>query len=399
MHEGWWRGPGLDGLLALIGTLERGLLRGLDALGLAPLVHGQPAWPFGQRVSAAMLTLDPSHARQVGTVLLLLATTLLMLSVAALLRWAARAPRAGGVALGAALACAGAALLAWPAPVLLWTPATPTSFHRLPAAAQASAALQGRALYDRHCLACHGAQGDGDGPQAAAGSRWPPTFNRSLLWRRSDGDLFWAIRHGVADAQGRRTMPGLPAALPDEAVWQLIAWLQWQAAGQQLARAGEWQLPLAAPPLPVRCDDGQPPRPLLALRGQRLRIVALAPGQPALPEDPRFQTITLRSAAQPDTGCQALSAAGWSAYALVAGVAPSALAGTEFLLDRGGWLRARRRPSDPPWSEAMLVCRSPASAPTAPAVSATPAGADPLDRLLARLDAEPVRPVRGGRQH
>lgn len=73
MEDGWWRGSGLDALLAFVASLEQGLLRVLHALGLAPLVHGQPAWPFDVRVSAAMLALDAAHARQVGTVLLLLA--------------------------------------------------------------------------------------------------------------------------------------------------------------------------------------------------------------------------------------------------------------------------------------------------------------------------------------
>lgn len=397
----------LDGLLATLNTLQRGLLALLQRMGLAPDVHGQPAWPFDARVSAAMLSIDAGHARQVAWVLALLALALLALLLAALLRWAWRRPRAAGAATGLALASAAAAAWAWPAPALLWTPATPTSWHQLPAGQQAGAALQGRRLYQQHCLACHGERGDGDGPQAraaaATGERWPPTLNRALLWQRSDGELFWHLRHGIRDPDGRPRMPALPADVPDAAVWQLITWLQWHAAGQQLARGGEWQLPVAAPDVQVQCDQAVP-RPLSALRGQRLRLVALAPGQPPLPEDPRFQTVTLRaylmngaSNARADDGCHAESAAAWQAYALVAGVAPEALAGTEFLIDRDGWLRARRRAGDPPWSEAMLVCRSPTAA-AAPAAMSAP-GADPLDRLLARLDAEPLRPVRGGRLH
>lgn len=217
-----------------------------------------------------------------------------------------------------------------------------------------------------------------------------------MLWRRSDGELFWHIRHGMSDAQGRNTMPGPPDELPDEAVWQLVGWLQLHAAGQQLARAGEWQLPLAAPPVTVQCDGG-PPRPLRALQGQRLRIVALGPRQPAPREDPRFQTVLLSPVARTQEGCLAVSEAAWQAYALVAGVSSQALAGTEFLLDRGGWLRARRRPDDVPWSDAMLVCRGNDMPSQAMRVSA--AAGDGLDRLLARMDAEPVRPVRGGRLH
>ncbi|WP_029001445.1 c-type cytochrome [Azohydromonas australica] len=398
MENGWWRGSGLDALLASITQLEQGLLRVLHALGLAPLVHGQPAWPFDMRVSAAMLTLDAAHARQVGTVLLLLAFAALALLLAALLRWPLRARRAAALMLGLGATGLGSAAWQWPSPVLLWAPAMPTSFHRLPEAAAASAPLHGAGLYARHCLACHGENGDGDGPRAAEGPRWPPTFNRSLLWRRSDGELFWHIRHGMRDAQGRSTMPALPGELPDEAVWQLVGWLQLHAAGQQLARAGEWQLPLSAPPMSVQCDGG-PLRPLTALRGQRLRVVALGPRQPAPREDPRFQTVLLSPVARAQEGCLAVSEAAWQAYALAAGVPSQALAGTEFLLDRGGWLRARRRPDDAPWSDAMLVCRGNGSDRPAQALRVAASEGDGLDQLLARMDAEPVRPVRGGRLH
>jgi mono/diheme cytochrome c family protein len=397
MEDVWWRSPGLDALLALVTTLEQRLLDGLHALGLAPLVHGQPAWPFDVRVSVAMLTLDPSHARRVGIVLLLLAAALLALLLAALLRWPLAARKSSALALGVGTAMLAGAVWAWPSPALLWAPAVPTSFHRLPTQMEPLAALQGQRLYERHCAACHGANGDGDGPRAAAGPRWPPTLNRSLLWRRSDGELFWHIRHGMADEQGRLTMPALPGALPDDAVWALLGWLQLHAAGQQLARAGEWQLPLAAPALDVRCDGGAPRR-LREMQGQRLRIVALAPQQPALREDPRFQTVTLSTAPRAQEGCQAVSDAAWQAYALVAGVPEQALAGTEFLVDRGGWLRARRKPDDAPWSDAMLVCKgSDAASGLMPALEVPQA--DGLDRLLARMDAEPVRPVRGGRLH
>jgi len=156
MENGWWRGSGLDALLAFITQLEQGLLRALHSLGLAPLVHGQPAWPFDVRVSAAMLTLDPSHARQVGTVLLLLGLAALALLLAALLRWPLRAHRGAAFMLGLAAAGLGGAAWQWPSPVLLWVPAVPTSFHRLPEAAQASAPLHAARLYARHCLGCHG---------------------------------------------------------------------------------------------------------------------------------------------------------------------------------------------------------------------------------------------------
>ena len=45
--------------------------------------------------------------------------------------------------------------------------------------------------------------------------------------------------------------------------------------------------------------------------------------------------------------CISATPAAWVAYAAIAGVAPAALGGTEFLVDPDGWLRALWRPDSP----------------------------------------------------
>jgi hypothetical protein len=88
------------------------------------------------------------------------------------------------------------------------------------------------------------------------------------------------------------------------------------------------------------------------------------------------------------------SAAAWEALALIAGT--DRLAGTQLIADRDGWLRARGEPGKAGWSDDDLLCRSerlPASA-----KSSTPP-ADGLGALIARMDAEPVRFVKGGFIH
>jgi hypothetical protein len=52
--------------------------------------------------------------------------------------------------------------------------------------------------------------------------------------------------------------------------------------------------------------------------------------------------------ARPAAGCAAADTAAWTAYAVAGGMAPDALAGTQFLVDSQGWLRARWRPGDSP---------------------------------------------------
>ncbi|MBI4001685.1 MAG: cytochrome c [Nitrospira defluvii] len=56
---------------------------------------------------------------------------------------------------------------------------------------------RGKAVYERHCLACHGTSGWGDGPDAAA-LRVPPTnFHRFTSILKSDEELLRTIEHGV----------------------------------------------------------------------------------------------------------------------------------------------------------------------------------------------------------
>ena len=86
-------------------------------------------------------------------------------------------------------------------------------------------ALPGWPLYDRYCLACHGAAGDGAGPAAPFTSGRPRAFSRGEYeWRSTpigkpptDDDLRATIRFGAAGT----SMPGF--ALTADEVDRLIA--------------------------------------------------------------------------------------------------------------------------------------------------------------------------------
>jgi hypothetical protein len=45
----------------------------LDALGLVVQAHGQPAWPWAQRLSGENLLIDLGQARRLGLTLVMLA--------------------------------------------------------------------------------------------------------------------------------------------------------------------------------------------------------------------------------------------------------------------------------------------------------------------------------------
>jgi len=386
-----------DTLIDALQQAQLALLQGLQALGAVPDVHGQPAWPFARRLAVETLAIDGPLTRQLAW--LLLALTVALLLVFAGLVWRRRR-----------IACAFAALLppllvlgcvGWPRADLLLTDAHPTSFHRAPDF-RAGTIVQGLAVFGAHCASCHGDDGAGEGPRAAALVRWPPRLTGELLWKRLDGEVFWRIAHGMHDRDGRETMPGFADRLDDAQLWSTFAAMKALAAGESVRRDGTWSRPIHPPDALVRCNDdgdGAVSRRLSDYRGQRLRLVALAAARPAPPEDPRLLTIVLRAPGEPhpaDAGCRIDDAQADAAYARVAGASEGRFAGAQLLVDRDGWLRAYAPPGRSNWSSDDLLCRSDVEAsPTTPA----PARGDGLAALIAAMDADPIRAVRWGSVH
>ncbi|MDM0000348.1 cytochrome c [Variovorax sp. J22P240] len=377
----------LNPLIGLLQGVQLSLLRLLAWLGLVGSSHGQPAWPWALRLSGENLLIDLGQARR-------LALTLVVLALVALLLLAALAWRRRRWLLLATVPLL-LVLAPWPQPEIVLVPAYPTSFHRSPTGFSAASIAQGHALYAKHCVGCHGVDGRGQGPLAASQPVWPPNLAGPLLWRRADGDLLWRMLHGTKDRHGTSTMPAFDR-LADSEAWALIDFTKAQSAGQSLRATGVWSQPIGLPDVVVRCE-GREPRPLSAWRGQRLRIVAAGSATAPL-EDPRMVTMQLQAsavAALPRVaGCVIDSPAAWEAFALIAGT--DRLAGTQLLADRDGWLRARSAPGAAGWSEDDLLCRT-ATGPGS--TQDDPAPADGLSALIARMDAEPVRFLKGGFVH
>lgn len=416
----------LDGLIGVLQAGQLALLRALAGLGLVDAVHGQPAWPWDVRLSGENLRIDAAQARRVGMTALVLAAALAVLALAAVWRRRRWPLLAGGAML----------LLAapWPEGRVLAVAATPASFHRAPGRFDAASIARGRGLHALHCAACHGSDGRGQGPLAAAQPVWPPDLAGPLVWRRADGDLLWHVLHGMRDRHGAPSMPAFGDRLSDADAWALIDFMKAQAAGEGLRATGAWASPVALPDAGVRCDD-RPAQSLSRWRGQRIRVLADADARGVPPrEDPRFVTVWLRPGpaarasarvpAAPDSpdspdapaatgtaGCVLDDPDAWAAFSQVAGTA--SLDGTRFIADRDGWLRALNRPGQGDWSDEDLLCRTPSAASAAPtatnpavASASTPAvrwpsasPADGLEALIRRMDAEPVRAAQGGFVH
>lgn len=384
----------LNGLLVLIEKFQLALLSLWHALGLTGDSHGQPAWPWARRVAGETLLIDLGLARQVG--LSLCALVFAVLAITAALAW--RRQR------GVLLAAGALALVAapWPSAALLLVPAAPTSFHASPTRFSVDAIALGARVYAQHCASCHGADGRGEGPLAASLAQWPPTLVSPLLARRADGELFWHVLAGMRDRHGQPTMPAFRDTLGDGEAWAVIDYMKALSAGSGAGADGNWPVPLRLPEMAVRCVDAAP-LPLSQWRAdQRVRLVAVDGAAPLPYEDPRFLTVLVTPDGRPPAqvprfraGCTAMSPHAWQAVAAIAGESPARLAGTQLLADRTGWLRARGAPGRQ-WSDADLVCVSGPSANT-PRNAAEPA--DGLTALLLRMDAEPVRFVKGGFIH
>ncbi len=70
---------------------------------------------------------------------------------------------------------------------------------------------------------------------------------------------------------------------------------------------------------------------------------------------------------------------------------------SQWLTDRQGWLRARNGRGTAAWSDDDLLCKSPTADQPAATLAVTPE--DQLTRIIRTMDAEPVRFVKGGREH
>ena len=84
---------------------------------------------------------------------------------------------------------------------------------------------QGKDLFEMACVACHGPEGKGDGPVAKKSKMEPrprnftnPEFQRL----RSDGELFWVLKHGSHNTE----MMEMDLFFTDEELWKLIVFIR-----------------------------------------------------------------------------------------------------------------------------------------------------------------------------
>jgi mono/diheme cytochrome c family protein len=240
--------------------------------------------------------------------------------------------------------------------------AYPTSFYQSPTGFASDAIVEGADLYPEHCARCHGAAGRGDGPDAKGLPVPPADLTAEHLWAHSDGELFWWLSHGIEAPEGEMAMPGFSDILSEDQRWDLIDYIRAHNAGLVLSRTGGWAPPVQAPDMPVACPDRAVSQ-LRDLRGRVLRLVFasgsdLEPVAGPLRSSADVTSIWVRTDVSASSGiCTASDPDAWRAYAIVTATAPAALSGTQFIVDRSGFLRMTERPSEasPDWNDPTVL--------------------------------------------
>lgn len=74
---------------------------------------------------------------------------------------------------------------------------------------------EAKLLYSKHCKACHGATGKGDGPKAKSVKGNLGDFSSAAFHTQTDGELFYKIKNGRAD------MPNFKK-ITDEEIWLTV---------------------------------------------------------------------------------------------------------------------------------------------------------------------------------
>lgn len=128
--------------------------------------------------------------------------------------------------------------------------------------ATVEAQARGKAVYDAHCVECHGAGGKGDGPSASYLTPRPRDFTSGKYKIRttesgtvpSDDDLLATVRRGLYGT----SMPGWDRVLPDHDIADVVQYVKSLSPR------------FAAAPTPVAIGAGVPSSPASVARGQQV---------------------------------------------------------------------------------------------------------------------------------
>ncbi|MDQ3549219.1 MAG: CopD family protein [Chloroflexota bacterium] len=121
-----------------------------------------------------------------------------------------------GTGIGTALLLAGGLIL-----LVNQTEPTPTALAANPIPLTQESIAAGQDVFLENCVACHGEQGEGDGPAAAGLNPQPANLTEPHVGVHTDGDLHWWIANGIQPA-----MPAFGDDLSEDEIWNLINYVR-----------------------------------------------------------------------------------------------------------------------------------------------------------------------------
>lgn len=101
-----------------------------------------------------------------------------------------------------------------------WAVPARAATRKNPVAANETSIALGKNVYERHCLACHGPKGKGDGPAAVNLEKSPGNLADPKLREQGDGALLWKI------TEGHKPMPTFKLITSDEERWPLVNYIR-----------------------------------------------------------------------------------------------------------------------------------------------------------------------------
>lgn len=83
---------------------------------------------------------------------------------------------------------------------------------------------EGKKLYRKNCITCHGARGNGKGPIGNSLEPKPTSFlHVTYTTKHPDQHFFWAVREGSPGTG----MPAFKDQLKEDDIWKIVAYLRY----------------------------------------------------------------------------------------------------------------------------------------------------------------------------
>lgn len=101
-----------------------------------------------------------------------------------------------------------------------WTAPTRAAARKNPVPMNETSLALGRAVYERECIDCHGANGKGDGRVAKKLEKRPSDLSNPGLREQTDGALLWKV------TEGHDPMPTFKNTTSEQERWPVINFIR-----------------------------------------------------------------------------------------------------------------------------------------------------------------------------